>query len=136
MHGKKGSGRRGFVAFLSLRSKLVRFPSCSDGAWLLWQEVDTTHMLQDHTPSSAATPLLGVGARNASDKSALDVAVGKANTDIADYLKGALPDGGERLDQSQSKAGFKRAGRWMGLARADGFLEDLVSGGPGTHAQY
>lgn len=71
--------------------------------------------------------VVAIEARNASDKSVLDLAVGEANTEIADYLRNMLPDGGEQHDRCRSKAGFKRAGRWMELARADGFLEDAVS---------
>lgn len=54
------------------------------------------------------------------------MAVQKANTDIADYLRAVLPDGGEHHDRCQRRAGFKRAGRWMGLGRAAGYIQDLV----------
>ena len=56
------------------------------------------------------------------------VAVGNANTDIADYLREMLPD--KHLEQQHSckkRWGFERAGRWMRLGRASGYLQDLVS---------
>lgn len=68
------------------------------------------------------------GARDRSDKSPLDVAVVNANTDIADYLRDMLPD--THLEQQHSckeRGGFERAGRWMRLSRATGYLQDLVS---------
>eukprot|EP00903_Cladosiphon_okamuranus_P020320 g18644.t1 len=68
-----------------------------------------------------------LGARDRSEKSPLDVAVGNANTDIADYLREMLPD--KHLEQQHSckkRAGFERAGRWMRLSRASGYLQDLA----------
>lgn len=56
------------------------------------------------------------------------MAVGNANTDIADYLRDMLPD--KHLEQQHSckkRGGFERAGRWMRLSRASGYLQDLVS---------
>lgn len=56
------------------------------------------------------------------------MAVGNANTDIADYLREMLPD--KQLEQQHSckkRGGFERAGRWMRLSRASGYLQDLVS---------
>lgn len=56
------------------------------------------------------------------------MAVGNANTDIADYLREMLPD--QHLEQQHSckkRGGFERAGRWMRLSRASGYLQDLVS---------
>ncbi|CAM9956215.1 unnamed protein product, partial [Hapterophycus canaliculatus] len=66
------------------------------------------------------------GARNRSDKSALDVAVGSVNTDVADYLRAVLPDKQRDCHSSKRRRGFERAGRWMRLARATGFLQDLA----------
>eukprot|EP00752_Nemacystus_decipiens_P004196 g3835.t1 len=68
-----------------------------------------------------------LGARDRSDKSPLDVAVGNANTDIADYLREMLPD--KHLEQQHSckkRGGFERVGRWMRLSRASGYLQDLA----------
>lgn len=70
------------------------------------------------------------GARDRSEKSALDVAVGKAYTEIADYLRNVLPDKGEHHDHCERRRGFKRAGRWMRLCRGGGYLQDLVSSPP------
>lgn len=55
------------------------------------------------------------------------MAVGNANTDIADYLREMIPD--QHLEQQHScknRGGFERAGRWMRLSRASGCLQDLV----------
>lgn len=55
------------------------------------------------------------------------MAVGNANTDIADYLREMLPE--KHLEQQHSckkRGGFERAGRWMRLSRATGYLQDLV----------
>lgn len=55
------------------------------------------------------------------------MAVGKANTEIADYLREVLPDKGEHHDHCERRGGFKRAGRWIRLGRDAGHLQDLVS---------
>ncbi|CAN0241739.1 unnamed protein product, partial [Scytosiphon promiscuus] len=67
-----------------------------------------------------------LGARNRSDKSALDVAVGSVNTDVADYLRAVLPEKHREGHTCKRRRGFERAGRWMRLTRATGFLQDLA----------
>lgn len=67
------------------------------------------------------------GARDSSDKSALDIAVARVNTEVADYLREALPEGHRERHRCKRRRGFERAGRWMRLTRAGGFLQDLVS---------
>ncbi|CAB1116565.1 unnamed protein product [Ectocarpus sp. CCAP 1310/34] len=67
-----------------------------------------------------------LGARDSSDKSALDVAVARVNTEVADYLREALPEGHRERHRCKRRRGFERAGRWMRLARAGGFLQNLA----------
>lgn len=69
------------------------------------------------------------GARDGSEKSPLDVAVGNANTDVADYLREMLPDTQLEQHSCKKRGGFERAGRWMRVSRATGYLKDLVSYG-------
>lgn len=57
----------------------------------------------------------------------MDVAVGNANTDIADYFREMLPDTHLEQQSCKKRGGFERAGRWMRLSRATGYLQDLVS---------
>lgn len=67
-------------------------------------------------------------AGDSSGKNALDLAVSKGDTEIVEFLRKALPDGDEKGDRGRgrSKAGFQRAGRWMGLVRGDAWLNDVV----------
>ena len=55
------------------------------------------------------------------------MAIGKANSEIADYLREVLPDKGQHDNQCKMRRGFERAGRWMRMSRAAGHLQDVVS---------